>query len=150
VYQQQRGWSAGIGALPFLGPLIGFLLAVVFYIFYENPRYVALRKQHNGFAPPEARLPSAIIGGILLPIGLFWFAWTAAPAKIHWIVSIIATIPFGIGMVLVFLSVLVYLIDAYLIYGTLGFCSLIKSVTDMLRPAASVLAANSVLRSLFG
>jgi hypothetical protein len=46
--------------------------------------------------------------------------------------AVIATIPFGIGMVLVFLSVLVYLVDAYLIY------------------AASVLAANSVLRSLFG
>jgi hypothetical protein len=40
--------------------------------------------------------------------------------------------PFGFGMVLVFLSIMNYLIDAYLIY------------------AASVLAANSVLRSLFG
>lgn len=28
VYEQQRGWSAGVGALPFLGPLVGFLLAV--------------------------------------------------------------------------------------------------------------------------
>jgi hypothetical protein len=28
VYEQQRGWSAGVGALPFLGPLIGFLTAV--------------------------------------------------------------------------------------------------------------------------
>jgi hypothetical protein len=40
--------------------------------------------------------------------------------------------PFGFGMVLVFLSIMNYLIDSYLIY------------------AASVLAANSVLRSLFG
>jgi hypothetical protein len=40
--------------------------------------------------------------------------------------------PFGFGMVLVFLSIMNYLIDSYLIY------------------AASALAANSVLRSLFG
>jgi hypothetical protein len=73
--------------LPFLGPLIGFLLAVAYYIWVENPRYMRAVDRHNGFAPPEARLPSSMIGGILLPIGLFWFAWTAAPTSIHWIVS---------------------------------------------------------------
>jgi len=40
--------------------------------------------------------------------------------------------PFGFGMVIVFLTILNYLIDSYTIY------------------AASVLAANSVLRSTFG
>jgi hypothetical protein len=72
-----------------------------------------------------------MIGSIALPVGLFWFAWTNYPS-IHWSVSIIGTAPFGFGMVLVFLSIMNYLIDAYVIY------------------AASVLAANSVLRSLFG
>lgn len=72
-----------------------------------------------------------MVSCLCLPIGLFWFAWTNSPS-IHWIVSVIATAPFGFGMVLVFLSVFNYLIDAYVIY------------------AASVLAANSVLRSLFG
>lgn len=62
---------------------------------------------------------------------MFWFAWTNYPS-IHWIVSIIGTAPFGFGMVLVFLSCMNYLIDSYTVY------------------AASVLAANSVLRSLFG
>jgi len=51
---------------------------------------------------------------------------------LHWSISIIATAPFGFGMVLVFLSIMNYLIDSYVIF------------------AASVLAANSVLRSLFG
>lgn len=46
-----------------------------------------------------------MLGGFLLPAGIFWFAWTAYPVSIHWIVSIIATVPFGFGMVLVFLSV---------------------------------------------
>lgn len=40
--------------------------------------------------------------------------------------------PFGFGMVLIFLGIMNYLIDSYTIF------------------AASVLAANSVLRSLFG
>jgi hypothetical protein len=72
-----------------------------------------------------------MLGGIAVPVGLFWFAWTNSPS-IHWIVSILAGVPFGFGMVLIFLGMMNYLIDAYTIF------------------AASVLAANAVLRSLFG
>ncbi|KAK0113187.1 MFS siderochrome iron transporter 1, variant 2 [Cadophora gregata] len=130
VYQQQRGWSAGIGGLSFIGVAVGMIAAVCYSIF-DNKRYIKVEAKHNGNAPPEARLPPALIGSIALPIGLFWFAWTNYPS-IHWSVSIIGTAPFGFGMVLVFLSIMNYLIDSYVIY------------------AASVLAANSVLRSLFG
>lgn len=134
VFQQERGWSEGIGGLAFLGVAVGMLAAVI-YTIPDNKRYnrvadAAIAKGDIG-ASPEARLPPAKIGAICLPLGLFWFAWTNYP-NIHWIVCIMATAPFGFGMVLVFLSITNYLIDAYTIY------------------AASVLAANSVLRSLFG
>ncbi|KAM0350515.1 hypothetical protein ACHAPU_002995 [Fusarium lateritium] len=130
VYQQNRGWNAGVGGLAFMGIMIGMLLAIA-YTIPQNKRYIRIEKEHGGFAPPEARLPSCLIGSVCLPIGLFWFAWTN-DKSIHWIVSIAAGVPFGFGMVLVFLSVMNYLIDSYTIF------------------AASVLAANSVLRSLFG
>ncbi|BAE65553.1 unnamed protein product [Aspergillus oryzae RIB40] len=130
VFQQLRGWSEGVGSLPFLGVMIGMMLAVALNM-YDNKRYVAIHKAHHGFAPPEARLPPTMLGSIAIPIGLFWFAWTNAP-PVHWIVSIIAAAPFGFGMVLVFLNIMSYLIDAYTIY------------------AASVLAANSIIRSCFG
>jgi hypothetical protein len=153
VYQQDRGWSQGIGGLAFLGVAVGMLIGVGYSI-VDNKRYARVEREHGGEAPPEARLPPAMAGAIALPIGMFWFgkplsslsplspleveqtltsdtAWTNYPS-IHWIVSIIGTAPFGFGMVLVFLSCMNYLIDSYTIY------------------AASVLAANSVLRSLFG
>jgi hypothetical protein len=131
VFQQGRGWSSGIGGLAFLGVMVG-MLAAVGYSVWDNKRYnKTIEASENGIAPPEARLPPALVGSIAMPIGLFWFAWTNSPS-IHWIVSIMAGAPFGFGMVLVFLSIMNYLIDSYLIY------------------AASVLAANSVLRSLFG
>lgn len=110
--------------------MVGMILAVVYSI-WDNGRYTRLAEKKGGHAPPEARLPPSLIGSILLPVGLFWFAWTNAPS-IHWAVSIVGAAPFGFGMVLVFLSIMNYLIDAYVIY------------------AASVLAANSVLRSIFG
>lgn len=130
VYQQHRGWNQGVGGLAFLGVLVGMIGAMVVNI-VDNKRYARISKKFGGFAPPEARLPICMIGGIAIPIGLFWFAWTNG-SSIHWIVSIIASAPFGFGMVLIFLSLMNYLIDSYTIY------------------AASVLAANSVLRSLFG
>jgi DHA1 family multidrug resistance protein-like MFS transporter len=40
-----------------------------------------------------------MVGAVLLPISLFWFGWTAnsAPA-IHWIVPIIASAFYSIGV----------------------------------------------------
>ena len=134
VYAETRHWSEGISGLAFLGVAVGMLMAVIWTI-PDNNRYLraedAAVARGGRAAPPEARLPPSMIGSVCIPIGLFIFAWTNYPS-IHWSVSIIFTAPFGFGMVLVFLSVFNYLIDAYTIY------------------AASVLAASSVLRSLFG
>lgn len=130
VYQRGRGWNPGVGSLPFLGIMVGMLAAVI-YTIPDNKRYIRTQEQHGGFAPPEARLVPCLLASIAVPVGLFWFAWTNYPS-IHWMASIAAGVPFGFGMVLVFLSIMNYLIDAYTIF------------------AASVLAANSVLRSCFG
>lgn len=131
VFQQARGWSQGIGGLAFLGVMVGMLMAVA-YSLWDNKRYIkAAENDPSGFAPPEARLPPCLVGSIFLPIGLFWFAWTNYPS-INWAPSVIAGAPFGFSMVLIFLSIMNYLIDSYVIF------------------AASVLAANSVMRSLFG
>ncbi|KAK1835079.1 putative transporter mfs2 [Podospora conica] len=131
VFQQGRGWSPGIGGLAFIGVAIGMMMAVA-YATVDNKRYMRVAAASpGGRAPPEARLPPAIIGSILLPVGLFWFAWTNGP-EIHWVVPIIASGFFAAGLVLVFLALLTYLIDSYTVF------------------AASVLASNSVLRSLFG
>ncbi|GAC96590.1 multidrug transporter [Pseudozyma hubeiensis SY62] len=131
VFQQYRGWSPGIGGLAFLGVLVGMLFALAYIIFFENPRYGRICDKHGGIAPPEARLPPAMIGAVSIVIGLAIFAATDSP-DLPWIAPIVGGGPFGMGMVLIFLSCMNYLTDAYLIY------------------AASVLASNSVIRSLFG
>ena len=130
VFQLNRGWSAGISGLAFVGVAVGMVFAVA-YAALDNRRYARVAAAHAGVAPPEARLPLAVVGSVLLPVGLFWFAWTNGP-DVHWIVPIVASAFFAAGLVAVFLSLLTYLIDSYTVF------------------AASVLAANSVLRSLFG
>jgi multidrug resistance protein len=131
VFQNVRGWSESKGELAFLGILVGILFAVIYIIanFFDY-REKAL-KVSPGRLPPEARLPPSFPACIALPVGLFWFAWTNQPS-IHWMSPVAAGVPFGFGMVMVFLPVLNYLVDAYTIY------------------AASVLAGNLLLRSVFG
>ncbi|ORX34129.1 putative transporter [Kockovaella imperatae] len=131
VFQEGRGWNTGIGGLAFLGILVGTIISVLLSIFYINPQYLKVAKAKGGRADPEDRLPPAIWGGVLIVIGIAGFAATDSP-NIHWIAPIMFGIPFGTGVIVMFLAVLNYLVESYLIY------------------AASVLAANSVLRSLFG
>ncbi|KAF9887736.1 hypothetical protein FE257_009689 [Aspergillus nanangensis] len=130
VYQQVRGWSAGIGGLAFLGILVGMILGVVCTI-PANLHYMRVQDRHGGFAPPETRLLQCMPGALAIPASQFWFAWTNGP-DMHWSVSVVATVPFGWGVILIHLGIMNYLIDSYTIY------------------AASVLAANAVLRSVFG
>lgn len=73
----------------------------------------------------------SLVGCIAIPINLFWFAWNNSPPS-YWLISITAQAPFGFAFILVYVSILNYLIDAYNIYS------------------ASVLAANTMLRFVFG
>ncbi|KOS17159.1 putative MFS-type transporter [Escovopsis weberi] len=131
VFQGARGWSVGISGLAFVGIACGMTLSIIGTIL-DNKRYQRLvAAAPGGVVPPEARLPSTIIGSVLIPVGLFWFAWTNGP-EIHWAVCIVGSSVFAAGIALVFLSSMNYIIDSYVIF------------------AASALAANSVLRSLFG
>ncbi|TFY76597.1 hypothetical protein EWM64_g7414 [Hericium alpestre] len=105
---------------PFLGPEVGPLYSGKFHEY----------KAKHGDPPPEFSLKMGQVGGILVPIGLYWLAFTTY-RHVHWIVPIIASIPFGTGTYFVFTSVFTYLVVAY-------------------RPvAASAMAGNSAMRSSF-
>ncbi|KAK4870211.1 hypothetical protein LT330_005265 [Penicillium expansum] len=129
VYNENRGWSEGIGGLSFLGLAMGVIFGLIYAIWDNNTRYMRLAQSKS--TTPESRLPPAIVGAVILPVGMFAFAWTNY-TSIHWSVSIILSAPFGFGCVLVLLPIINYLIDSYTIY------------------AASVLAAAAIFRSLIG
>ncbi|KAH8651118.1 putative MFS transporter [Xylariales sp. PMI_506] len=129
VYEEDRGWSEGIGGLAFMGIAVGIIIGVAYAVYDNEKRYMKLLIFK--MATAESRLPPATIGAVALPLGMFAFAWTNFPS-IHWSVGIILSAPFGIGCVLVLLPIINYLIDSYTIY------------------AASVLAALAIFRSVVG
>lgn len=130
VFRDQYGFSFGTAGLSFLGCGIGSIIGAGFYAYYADTIHTHLSKQH-GSTQPEFRLPALIMGAVLIPVGLFLYGWTVE-YKIHWIVPQIGSGIFGFALVLVFQSIMNYLVDTFEIY------------------AASSLAANMVLRSLGG
>lgn len=130
-------FNTGESGLVFLGLGLGVVIATAFFIVINSLIYTkkTMKKRAQGdFSPlpPEERLYCAMIGSFLLPISLFWFAWTAR-SDVHWISPVLSTIPFAMGNMLVFGSCVLYLIDTY---GALA--------------GASAAAANGFLRYVIG
>lgn len=99
VFEQGHGFNAGENGLAFLGVGIGTFIGAIL-----APVQSALYRRHgrkypapNGDPHPEARMILPMFGSVCLPVGVFWFAWTSTPS-VHWIIPIIAGVPFGIGM----------------------------------------------------
>ncbi|KAH7410685.1 major facilitator superfamily domain-containing protein [Cadophora sp. MPI-SDFR-AT-0126] len=136
VFMGNHGFSLSQTGMSFLGIFVGMVLgAATDPIWHKNyARLIRQREERTGEiggSEPEYRLPPSICGAILVPIGLFLFAWTTY-SSVHWIVPIIGSTIFGMGTLLVFSGIFTFLVDAYPLY------------------AASSLAANSFARSSFG
>ena len=82
--EEGHGFNTGQTGLTFLGIAIGALIAACFYPLQER-YYLRRVAENNGKGVPEARMGQARFGAFLLPISLFWFAWTSY-RSIHWIV----------------------------------------------------------------
>ena len=132
VFQGKYGMSEGIGGLCYFGMIAGEIIAFIVVVI-QNPSYARKLEANNNIPVPEWRLPISIVGGILFAGGLFWFGWTGFEGdKIPWIVPTLSGLFTGFGIFTIFLALLNYIVDAYLMF------------------AASALAANTFLRSGFG
>lgn len=90
-------------------------------------------------------------GGILIPISMFWFGWTARES-VHWIVPIIGSSLFAAGIFLLFQAGLKY------VFSCLARNDMSRNsrTADSYLPdcypryVASVLAGNDFFRSMLG
>ncbi|KAF2707952.1 MFS general substrate transporter [Pleomassaria siparia CBS 279.74] len=131
VFQGKYGWSPGIAGLAYFGMVAGELICFGI-VFFDNARYAKKLAANNNIPVPEWRLPIAMVGSPLFAAGLFWFGWTGYTGHVPWIVPVLSGLFTGFGIFSIFLSLLNYLVDSYLMF------------------AASAIAANTFMRSLFG
>jgi Major Facilitator Superfamily len=102
IYESVYHFSASISGLSYIGVGIGFMLGQATFSFGSDRilRRLAARK-NNAEMKPEYRLAPSVLGGILSPIGLFWYGWTVE-AQVHWIVPMIGSSLIGLGNSLTF------------------------------------------------
>jgi MFS family permease len=152
VFEEFYGFDLGQVGLTFLGlgvgVLVGFLSLLIFTFNFYKPWVAELKASHaqakraaeaigeeipnfSDAPPPEWRLILAFPASILMPISLFFFAWTAGFT--HWICPVVAEAIFGMSQFLIFMSATLYVMDCYgPLYG------------------ASAMAANTLLRYILG
>ncbi|KAH8170454.1 major facilitator superfamily protein [Sarocladium implicatum] len=141
LFMQIYGFSVIEAGLSFLGLGVGSMAGVIFFSITsdryikkkakeEDERATAEGREQEGMKP-EYRLPPLKFGAFLLPAGLFIYGWTAEK-QVHWIAPIIGTAIVGVGNLLIFMALQLYLVDSFTLYS------------------ASALAANTVTRSIVG
>lgn len=131
VFQEQYGFDPGRIGLVYLALGAGNVLGWLVITIYSDQLVVKLAKANGDVFEPEMRLLISIYFGPFLPLTLFWYGWSAyynAPLAS----TIIALVPYGFGIMGLFLPITTYIVDSYPLY------------------AASAIAANVIFRSVVG
>jgi len=76
VFQEVYNFSEGISGLAYLGLGIGSMVGLAIIGKYSDPIVVRMTAKY-GVRKPEYRLPLMIFAHLLIPIGLFWYGWSA-------------------------------------------------------------------------
>ncbi|RYP69018.1 hypothetical protein DL771_006344 [Monosporascus sp. 5C6A] len=129
LWETQYQQSVGIGSLNYLSFAIGLIIGVNIAGLLNDRVYAILKARNQGVGRPEFRVPTMIIGTILVPVGLLWWGWSGQ-AKLHWIMPNLGSLIFAMGVYICSGCVSVYTIDTYTQY------------------AASAVSTNLVMRSI--
>ncbi|KAF7374920.1 MFS domain-containing protein [Mycena sanguinolenta] len=116
------GWKNGNEGLAYLGAGMGCYISTIFCLFTLNRSYRGLVKK---IWLPKARIPN------VLDAGLFIYGWSAQ-FHTHFMGPLIGAAIFAFGMLMTYICIQTYLVDAFAEY------------------AASALAATIILRSICG
>ena len=132
IFQQTYKLSEGITNLLFLAMYVGVLSAIplVFVVYYLTKKEMAEQTNANGSSKlrAETRHYFAMFGGgWAVPVSLFWMAWTSYASISIWS-PLVSTAFFGFGLITIFLSAYMYVIDAYEVNAAsaLGFATVTR------------------------
>ncbi|OCK74224.1 MFS general substrate transporter [Lepidopterella palustris CBS 459.81] len=129
VFGEVYGFDLSQQGLVFLGIFAGGVITVPLFLVWV--KYGIILRFTKPTFKPEMVLPPTFFGSASLPICLFWYGWSARKS-IHWIMPIIGSSFFIVGIITLFNPVLNYLGIAYPPY------------------AASIFAGNALFRASFG
>ena len=129
VFENTYHFPTSLVGLTYLGLGVGMVGGILAYGSLADR--MTLSAAAGSDLKPEHRLPPILPGAACIPVGLLIYGWTAEK-EVFWLVPILSTVFIGLGLILTFMPIMMYLVEAYTIY------------------AASATAANTIFRSLGG
>ncbi|KAI0866644.1 MFS transporter [Xylaria cubensis] len=143
ILQQLYGLSAAATGLAFLSFSVGSALSVVVMNIFLDKVYVKLREKNNGVGTPEFRLPIAVAGTFSLPLCIIAYGWVSQ-LRLPLPVLMFVVGLFGATLMLVYLPLNAYVVDAFGIYAASGMTAII--VTRCLMSTLLPLASDPLVR----
>lgn len=131
VFEATYGFTQGEAGLAYLGLSLGMVTGVLLCAATSDWWLKRQAAVHGGQMKPEYRLPPMVLGGVLIPGGLFLYGWTAR-YHVFFLVPMLGTATLGFGFFVTTIPLNAYLVDAYRVH------------------AASAIAATIVLRCIVG
>ncbi|KAJ4297846.1 hypothetical protein N0V90_005742 [Kalmusia sp. IMI 367209] len=113
VFQNTYHFETQYTGLAYLGLGVGMFMALGPVVKFNDRTVMRLRSKNGGIFEPEMRLATTIYYAPFMPIALFIYAWTAR-ASVHWIVPCLSFIPYGFGLLGVYVPCQTYMVDAFL------------------------------------
>ncbi|CBX91784.1 hypothetical protein LEMA_P044900.1 [Plenodomus lingam JN3] len=102
--------ESGLLFVPFI---VGTIIACIGYIMIDTPlQRVAARSMQTLVNAERRRLPPAYLGGFLIVLSLFLIGYSTA-RRAHFAYALILEGVFGLGFLLIFIGLTVYIVDAY-------------------------------------
>ena len=116
TFTNTRDWSAKSASLSFLAILVGVFISCCCTAYSDTTWWLKRFLARGRQIVPEDRLPQLMISAILMPAGIFWFAWTSSPS-VHWPAQVVSLLLVGAGIVLNLFSTTAYFIELYQLYA---------------------------------
>ncbi|KAF1982190.1 MFS transporter [Aulographum hederae CBS 113979] len=120
IFSEVYGTSQGLTNVLFVAMFVGILSALVLVPFIYSRTKKQFQKNLEAGKPgipPEERLWFVMLGcAPAMPISLFWMAWTDYSSISIWS-PLLASVLFGYGVIGIFISAYMYIIDSYQIYA---------------------------------
>lgn len=111
VFVNTKGFTLVELGVSYVSIMVGIGSGAVVYILWTHRKYtipsIAGIQTH-----PEIFIPVAIIGAVIMPIGIFIFAWTSSPS-IHWIFPLIGAAIYACGAFLIFQTLFNYMLASF-------------------------------------
>ncbi|KAI0838857.1 major facilitator superfamily transporter [Hypoxylon sp. FL0890] len=126
ILESSYDFSPAAAGLAMICFSIGSAISVVVCDLTMDRIYVKLRDSHKGAGQPEYRLPLVIIGGFIMPFITAWYGW-AAQTNASVFVLLFSVGAIGVALMLGFLPLYAYVVDAFGLYAASAMTAVIVS-----------------------